>query len=143
MNKSDIISCKCDICVGMCQKRPCWGTPEEIEKIMDAGHSNKLMLDYWCRDDDDIYIVSPAIIGYEKRNAPFIPHGQCVFLKDSLCMLHDKDLKPSEGALALCKAQRDNHKIGERNLHKNTALSWKSKKGLEIVRRFENEMMEG
>ena len=32
----------------MCKYRPCWGTPEELEKIIEAGFSNRLMMDYWA-----------------------------------------------------------------------------------------------
>jgi len=34
--------------VKMCHNRPCLGTPEEFEAIIDAGYAEKLRLDYWA-----------------------------------------------------------------------------------------------
>jgi len=33
--------------INMCHNRPCAGTPEEFDKIIDAGYANKLRIDYW------------------------------------------------------------------------------------------------
>ena len=40
----------CPNCINgikMCHHRPCFGTPEEFEKIIDAGFAEKLRIDYW------------------------------------------------------------------------------------------------
>lgn len=119
--------CKCNICVNMCKTRPCWGTPEEIKKIIEAGFANKLMLDYWV-SEPDIYIVSPAIKGYEKGNAPYTPRGVCIFLKNDLCKLHDLKLKPFEARVAGCKMEDDF------NVHMDVAMEWDTDKGREVVK---------
>jgi Fe-S-cluster containining protein len=98
--------CSCATCVGMCEHRPCWGTPEEIEKIIEAGLGDRLMNDYWIESPQDVQIFSPAIVGYEGRTAPFMPIGACTFLKNGLCELHDKGLKPLEGRTATCKSSK-------------------------------------
>lgn len=34
--------------VSMCHNRPCFGSPEEFDKIIDAGFADKLRIDHWC-----------------------------------------------------------------------------------------------
>jgi hypothetical protein len=107
----------------MCRTRPCWGTPEEIKKIIDAGFRTRLMKDYWdgTRETDykHVFMLSPAIVGYENSDAPPEPRGKCTFLtKDNKCELHDLGLKPYEGRVSCCKVS---HKT---NVHKECALSW-------------------
>lgn len=75
------------------------------------------MLDYWT-GDVPIYIVAPAIVGYEKQEAPFLPHGRCAFLVAGRCQLHDLGLKPTEGRLA----HHDGR--GGADLHEALAQSW-------------------
>ena len=58
-------TCSCKECIDACVKKPCWGTPEDIEKIMDAGHISRLMRDWWERSPGLLYIIAPAIIGFE------------------------------------------------------------------------------
>lgn len=87
----------------MCERRPCWPTPDEAKRIKDAGFGDRLMIDYWVESPTDIKIECPAIVGYEGLNAPFIPVGRCTFLKDGLCELHDLGLKPLEGRVASCQ----------------------------------------
>lgn len=95
--------CSCENCVGACEYRPCWGTPEDIEKIIDAGYGSRLMNDYWASRGDDINIPAPAIRNYEGRGAPLMPIGRCTFLtKEGLCELHDAGLKPLEGRVTIC-----------------------------------------
>ena len=128
--------CSCEVCVAMCEHRPCWGTPDEIEKIIDAGFANKLMLDYWVyqskKEIGDINILCGAIVGYEKGNAPFIPIGRCSFLmKNNRCKLHKLGLKPSEGRVADCKDKK-----GGNSLHRKVAMTWRTKKATKLVERW-------
>lgn len=120
------MECTCKICKDMC-KRPCWPTPEGAERLINAGYSNRLMLDYWT-GDNYIYIVSPALKGSEGNEAPFWPTGRCNFQnKKGLCELHNKNLKPLEGKLASCKNNI-------RYLHKYIAKLWDTEKGRTVVR---------
>lgn len=42
------MDCKgCEKGISMCYTRPCMGTPEEFEAIIDAGFANKLRIDHW------------------------------------------------------------------------------------------------
>ena len=111
----------------MCKNRPCWGTPEDIEKIKAAGYSHKLMMDYWYKsDEEDIPIEAPAIVGYEGKDAPFWPSGQCTFLENDRCILHDLGLKPTEGRLAHCSDKNDLPV----SLHETVAMTWKKERDL-------------
>jgi len=122
--------CSCTICQQMC-KRPCWGTPEDAKKLIDAGYSHRLMRDYWGERDEnarqDIYILSPALKGYEGHKAPFYPRSSegCTFWKDGLCELHDLGLKPTEGKLSTCKPD-ENEDEDEIGLHEEIYLTWKN-----------------
>ena len=90
------MECKCKICVEMCNYRPCWPTPNEARKLIDAGYSDRLMVDWYSDDESEIiYILVPALVGYEGERAPWWPEGTCTFLKNDLCEIHD--LKPKEG----------------------------------------------
>jgi hypothetical protein len=121
----------------MCKNRPCWGTPEQIEKIIDAGHADKLMGDYWAGElngYNNPTIVSPAIKGYGGKSAPFWPHGRCVFLtKSNKCKLHGTSMKPLEGALASCDG---GHQNSQYNVHKMIAETWATEKGQEVANKW-------
>lgn len=126
-----VFECACKECVGACKKRPCWGTPQDIKKLMAAGLGGKLMEDYWVRsshDEGNIMIISPAIRGYEGHGAPFSPFGRCVFLdKNDRCEIHD--MKPTEGAEArCCDASHDAQEI-----HQRMAFSWDTNEGRALV----------
>lgn len=120
-------SCTCDECKQMCQ-RPCWPTPEEAQKLIDAGYGDRLMNDYWARTKGDIQILSPASKGYEGRMTPFWPGGGCTFQdEDGLCELHDLGLKPMEGRKALCKDRTP------KKLHEKMAKMWDNPEAQELV----------
>lgn len=56
-----------------CYHRPCWGTPEEFEKILEAGYGNRIQLEYWhqkARGGEDIEILAPALY-MEKGSTDF------------------------------------------------------------------------
>lgn len=125
----------------MCEHRPCWGTPEEAENIMNAGLGSNLMLDYWV-GETDTYMATPAIIGYQGENAPFWPEGRCAFLKDGLCSLHDKGLKPLEGRTADCKhngLSREEYNLKHGLVREHIVTQWQTEKGKEVLERFRKE----
>src|SRR5581483_8964175 len=110
-------SCTCKECQGMCEHVPCWPTPQEAEKLMNAGFGDRLMLDWWngfgWRDNDRyfgptrIWVLCPASEGHARNLAPernpFDSRyaERCTFLtEDGLCQLHNLKLKPLEGRIA-------------------------------------------
>jgi hypothetical protein len=113
----------------MCEYRPCWGTPKEIKKLIEAGYAGRLMNDYWVGDGhngDDIQIVSPSTVGSEGGHAPFFPIGNCTFLKDGLCEINS--LKPIEARINFgCKDS------GVPDSHSRIALLWNTRVGREVV----------
>lgn len=117
-------SCQCHKCQTMCQ-HPCWPTPDEAKAIIDAGYGPRLRADYWRYKPNacDVLVLSGSLAGREGEIKPPWPsngHSFCTFYRDGLCELHDKNLKPLEGALA-------HHDGGPETgplLHKKIALMW-------------------
>lgn len=89
-------SCSCNDCQGMCRSTPCIGTPEDILRIINAGHIHKLELTKWGAGT--IICGMPIILMVTPRQ---LDNGQCSFFTpDGLCELHEAGLKPTEGKLA-------------------------------------------
>ena len=58
----------CKAGIDMCKKaRPCFGTPEEFDKIIDAGYADKLRIDYWAGGSENSRIKLEDII----EDSPF------------------------------------------------------------------------
>lgn len=153
------MECKgCNEGIKMCHHRPCFGTPEEFEKIIDAGFAHKLRIDYWCgRPDNDLEelddYLGETITNYIKKNpnphkedvymltggtsndinyvASLWPTGTCKFLENDLCTLHDLGLKPEQGREACCK---DSENLAKNNLH--YANLWATEKGKQVIEKF-------
>jgi hypothetical protein len=124
--------CVCEICKEMCVRRPCWPSPDEVVKLIEAGYGDRLMLDYWCADPD-INIIAPACIGSERSRAPSFRFTRCTFIGAlGLCELHDIGLKPIEGRLT--------HHDGDlKDLHYDVAMLWESDEGREVVQKWRDE----
>jgi hypothetical protein len=136
-----IRSCTCEVCKEMC-RRPCWGTPADIEKIIHAGYGKRLMLYFYDKNiKDSIELLTPAQKGGEGRTLHteyFKRHGaSCTFQdKRGLCILHDRDLKPSEGRSATC--------AGPGALCRDEiANEWETAKGKELVLFWKQTCMKG
>lgn len=128
-------SCTCEECIGMCKKRPCWGTPEEIEKIMDAGYSHRLMYDYWVGNftdrEGDTPIIAPAIVNCESGYAPFWPTGRCTFLNNKdRCDIYN--IRPIEARVA--------HHNQTKGIHREIAKAWDTPEGTQVIARWKREM---
>lgn len=119
-------SCSCEKCQFMCHT-PCCGTPEEIERIIEAGYGDRLCLDDWEGEAPDIH---PALKGYESERAPWdvcSPSG-CTFWKNGLCELHDKGLKPLGGRAAYHTKEQDYETVAE-----YIGKSWDTDKGRDLI----------
>src|SRR5580658_5289718 len=125
--------CSCRICRNMC-KRPCWGTPEDIEKLIEAGHGGKLMLDYYFNspreNDHTTFLLAPALKGYEGKCAPYVPHTEagCTFWKYGKCVLHNNKLKPLGGKLA--------HHSQNNMINEQVMSTWETDKGKYLVKQW-------
>ena len=86
--------CSCERCRQMCHV-PCLGTPEDIERLVDAGYTDRLRPTEWLvgalvgLTDGPISMVQPMVEG-----------DWCTFYHNGLCELHDKGMKPTEGRLS-------------------------------------------
>jgi hypothetical protein len=95
--------CACDACKNMCETTPCWGTPQEMKKIIDAGLGDRLGIvtwHGWGKSD----VLAPARRGdegEEQRLSIFDRKMPCTFYREGKCELHDKGLKPIEGRTAI------------------------------------------
>jgi hypothetical protein len=110
--------CNCWLCKDACKTAPCWGTPQEIEKLMNEGYGKKLT-DYIIepghyglpitrirRKFPDIHVISPGegyAVGLSRGSSStgITFRGRCVFFKgrgkNEICLLHSSGLKPMEG----------------------------------------------
>ena len=93
------VECKCHSCKMQCKNQTCIGTPEDMEKLVNAGYSNRLAPAIWHVGkmygiiDHDVNIIAPR---FDKVK------GACTFFtEDGLCELHEKGLKPTEGRLSI------------------------------------------
>ncbi len=126
--------CNCEECIKACTRgRTCWGFPEEIDILLDAGYVKSLMLDYYeyLEDDVDHYIeiVCPALVGYGGKNTPWWPKGRCSLLdENNRCRIHA--LKPTEGKLA-------HHSLKTQDAHHyEFAVVWETDEGRRVVEKW-------
>lgn len=125
--------CNCSECLAMCKvSRPCWGTPKEFRKIIDHGYGDKLMLDWHSQDDLYIEILSPAIIGYECKKAPFWPKGRCTMLENDLCIIHS--IKPIEGRYSDHTEQPEHMDV-----HYSIVDTWNTEEGKKLVEEWKDK----
>lgn len=100
--------------MSQCTTSPCLGTPDDIEKIIDAGYANKILPTQWgagilMRVCD--FIVPMLQAKYDETK------GSCAFLNNGRCELHDLGLKPTEGKLS-------HHSISADNFDMRKSLAW-------------------
>lgn len=63
---TDYSDCQgCEKGMKFCQ-RPCWPTPEEAKRLIDAGYGDRLMVDFWAGSNPHM-ILCPANPGYESK----------------------------------------------------------------------------
>lgn len=99
-------SCRCIGCKNACATKPGWfapGEPEALAKALgitfEELFETKLMVDSIDVAGERVFVLSPAIVGFEGKAAPSRP-GECVFLDaDDLCSIHQEG-KPAECAAA-------------------------------------------
>lgn len=100
------VSCKCQDCKTQCLTNPCLGTPEDIQKIIDAGYGHRLRSTLWRAGTQYLKVTNKEIEmvqpWYDKEKK------SCTFFTNGLCELHDKALKPTEGKLSLHGGRKTN-----------------------------------
>lgn len=105
------VQCSCSVCKQQCHT-PCLGTPDDIERIIDAGYADRLALTNWAAGIflGVINIAIPMI-------QPVSGKEFCAFFENGLCILHDKDLKPTEGRLS-------HHTVRKDNFNPTMSIAW-------------------
>ncbi len=120
--------------INMCKRRPCWGTVDDFKKIIDAGNSKKLMIEYYNSDslnsNKNIYFLSGASNGNERSKADWNPKGTCLFLENDLCSINS--IKPTMGAIACCKGDQPNHKKD----NEECIATWDTKEGKNLIEKW-------
>jgi hypothetical protein len=89
-------SCTCESCQEACSIRPGWLSPEEIEPLasglglsVEELFHKHLMVDWWVGDEEDIFILAPAIReGTAGTLYPAYPRGCCVWFAEGRCSIH-------------------------------------------------------
>lgn len=109
--------CKCSLCKEQCHT-PCLGTPDDIEKLIDAGYTDKLKLTSWYAG-----VVMGVINSPVPMIQPIAGDNYCIFFRDGLCELHNKGLKPTEGRLSHHSMRIDNFKPSK-SIAWNVAKEW-------------------
>ncbi len=104
--------CKCKLCQEQCHQ-PCLGTPQDIERLIDAGFADRLAATQWVAGMIMGCCPGPVTMVQARQEE----NGWCTFFKDGLCELHDKGLKPTEGRLS-------HHSIRADNWSPKKSISW-------------------
>lgn len=129
-------SCNCEECQDMCKRhRPCWGTPKEINTLIDMGYAKRLMEDYY--EDGDVLvkgtvsIICPALKGSESSRAPWWPCGLCNFHNEGLCEIHK--VRPIEAKIFDHTENKDAHLY-----HLAIMKLWDTEEGRAVVKKWKD-----
>lgn len=122
------VQCKCQLCKMQCHT-PCLGTPEDIERIIDAGYSDKLAATYWVAG-----MVMRVVDFPVPMIQPVASEDYCAFFQNGLCELHDKGLKPTEGRLSHHSISLDNFKPSK-SIAWNVAKEWLIEENADVISR--------
>lgn len=128
------ISCKCKQCQQQCRTCPCLGTPEDIERLIDAGHADKLAVTDW-------YVGQLA--GAITYPIPMVQTIQtdagCIFFHNGLCELHDQGLKPTEGRLSHHSTQLEKFRF-RNSIAWNVAKEWTNEQNADTIQRIMDKL---
>ena len=127
--------CKCNECKKQCAT-PCLGTPEDIEKIIDAGHGDKIFETEWW-SGMLLGVTDKPIIMYQAELVQ--EKGSCIFFENGLCQLHDCGLKPTEGKLSHHSTKLDNYKASK-SVTWAVAKEWINKENFETIKRIKQKL---
>ena len=118
--------CGCQKCVNMCWSSPCFPTPDDALKLIEAGHKDKLSVTCYVSQDTLEYATVISPIGLDWGHAQA---RKCVFLdSNNLCTLHECGLKPTEGKILDCSV--DNYS----EVRLKIVDTWNTDKGKEVIK---------
>lgn len=128
------VECKCEKCKSQCVISPCLGTPEDIEKIIDAGYKERIFPTDWAAG-----LVMKVTNDIVEMYQPEHKETGCTFFKNGLCELHDKGLKPTEGRLSHHSHKIDNFVV-KKSLSWNVAKEWLDPANSETIKRITEKL---
>lgn len=128
------VSCKCQTCKSQCMRSPCLGTPQDIEKIIDAGYKHRIFGTIWATRVAWGF-NEPPIHMYQALQLD----SGCTFFQNGLCELHSKGLKPTEGRLSHHSVTQENYEP-RKGLSYNVAKTWLDPRNKEVIARITNKM---
>ena len=124
------ISCKCQKCQDQCRHTVCLGTPEDIEKLIQAGYIDRLIKTYWGAGMIFGHLSYPILMIQAQET-----DGGCTFFRNGLCELHDINLKPTEGRLSHHTLKVDNWTF-KKSIAWNVAKEWIDPHNAETIKRI-------
>lgn len=131
-------ACSCLTCKLMCKQSPCFASPQDAKKIIDAGYKDRLRssvyIDLKAFDINNPNMLEAVAATARHAIAPqFSAEHGCTFQgKDGLCELHEKGLKPTEGRLA-------NHNQCDDGIRRAVCDTWISREGIDVMQEFDPE----
>lgn len=125
-------ACRCEACQNQC-RTPCLGTPDDILRLIEAGHRDKLAVTYWCVGMVLGCLAYPIVM----VQAITTEEGWCVFHHDGLCELHNDGLKPTEGRLSHHSITKENYTFSK-GLAYNVAKEWLEKDNFVVIEKIFN-----
>ena len=149
--KMEAVDCSCEECRSCCKRRICWGTPDDAQRIIDAGLGHRLMYDWWVgghyentdwEADDFVYknidLLCPASVGREgdRAHSGIVPPDEpCTFYSElDGCELHALGIKPTEGKLTLICNPRET-----KGLHEWIAQQWNNPEAQALANKWIKE----
>lgn len=133
-------ACACAACQFDCQM-PCWGTPSDVQALIDAGYGARLTLELWTKTPK-VEFLTPALKGFEGKRAPRTPYSRagCTFWTDArLCEVHDAGLKPLEGKMSHHHPALK--KVDGMKLRRWIAEQWDTDEGRALVAAWKAQFM--
>ncbi len=162
LNEMPVPECPgCKSGIRMCYNTPCMGTVDEIERLMNAGYSKNLMLDWWVGNstadrlmkngakgkpdnefEEDVPYLVPAIVDGGGKKAPWNKKGRCNLLVDDKCSIHA--MKPIQGRAACCKVEYKTTIIDGEEMYIDERIkilhTWNTQKGKDLIARWKEEV---
>ena len=119
----------CVVCLSYCA-RPGWWTVAEAARAMDAGYTNRMMLE--MEPEHTFGVLSPAFQGNKLAFAQRRCAGRgCTFLKEQRCELHGSGFQPLE--CRFCHHERVD--LGPKR-HSDIESGWHTPAGQALVVRW-------
>lgn len=123
--------CSCETCVNYCC-RPGWWTVDEAVKAIDAGHSNRMMLE--ISPERNFGVLSPAFKGAEGNYAlELFSSNKCTFLQNGLCELFGTDFQPLE-----CRYCHHSRKGLGKKCHHAIEKEWNTNEAKRLIVKWGN-----